>query len=32
MDNDLKSIASARESAERAWIAYNQFLGTDPKK
>lgn len=30
MDKDLKSIASARRTAERAWEAYNRFLGTDP--
>ena len=30
MDKDLKSIASARRTVERAWLAYNQFLGTDP--
>lgn len=31
MDKDLKSIASARRTVERAWRAYNQFLGTDPR-
>lgn len=31
MDDDLKSIASARRTVEQAWKAYNQFLGTDPK-
>ena len=31
MDADLKSIAAARESAETAFQAYQQFLGTDPK-
>ena len=30
MDKDLKSIASARRTMERAWEAYNKFLGTDP--
>ena len=30
MDKDLKSIASARRTVERAWEAYNKFLGTDP--
>jgi len=30
MDKDLKSIASARRTVERAWEAYNRFLGTDP--
>ncbi len=32
MDNDLKSVASARQASELAWQAYNKFLGTDPKK
>ncbi|MEL6209371.1 MAG: aldehyde dehydrogenase family protein, partial [Pseudomonadota bacterium] len=31
MDADLKSIAAAREAAETAFKAYQQFLGTDPK-
>ena len=31
MDADLKSIAAAREAAESAFTAYQQFLGTDPK-
>jgi len=30
MDADLKSIAAARRSAETAFAAYQQFLGTDP--
>ena len=30
MDDDLKSIASARRCAEKAFEAYRQFLGTDP--
>ncbi len=30
MDADLKSIAAARRCAERAFEAYQQFLGTDP--
>ena len=31
MDADLKSIAAAREAADTAFSAYQQFLGTDPK-
>ena len=30
IDKDLRSIASARRMVEKAWDAYNQFLGTDP--
>lgn len=30
MDADLKSIAAARRCAETAFVAYQQFLGTDP--
>ena len=30
MDKDLASIAAARRAAERAFDAYNKFLGTDP--
>ena len=30
MDADLKSIAAARRMAERAFDAYQAFLGTDP--
>jgi acetaldehyde dehydrogenase (acetylating) len=30
MDDDLKSIAAARRSAETAFEAYRAFLGTDP--
>ena len=30
MDDDLKSVASARRCAESAFEAYRQFLGTDP--
>ena len=30
MDNDLKSIAAARRTAETAFAAYQKFLGTDP--
>ncbi len=30
MDADLKSISAARRSAESAFEAYRQFLGTDP--
>jgi acetaldehyde dehydrogenase (acetylating) len=30
MDDDLKSIAAARDCAERAFEAYRRFLGTDP--
>ena len=30
MDADLKSIAAARDTADRAFAAYQQFLGTDP--
>ncbi len=30
MDDDLKSIASARRCAETAFEAYRKFLGTDP--
>jgi len=29
MDNDLQSVASARSAAEKAFTAYQQFLGTD---
>jgi acyl-CoA reductase-like NAD-dependent aldehyde dehydrogenase len=32
MDADLKSIAAARECAEKAFEAYRAFLGTDPEK
>lgn len=32
MDDDLKSIASARRCAETAFDAYRQFLGTDPHR
>ena len=31
MDADLKSIAAARRCADRAFDAYQKFLGTDPK-
>lgn len=31
MDADLKSIANARAAADKAFEAYKQFLGTDPK-
>ena len=31
MDADLKSIAAAREAADSAFKAYQQFLGTDPR-
>ena len=30
MDADLKSIAAARDMAEKAFAAYQDFLGTDP--
>ena len=30
MDGDLLAIQAAREAADRAWDAYNRFLGTDP--
>lgn len=30
MDADLKSIAAARDMAEKAFAAYRDFLGTDP--
>ena len=30
MDNDLKSIAAARRTAEKAFAAYQSFLGTEP--
>jgi len=30
MDDDLKSIAAARRTAEMAFTAYQNFLGTDP--
>ena len=32
MDKDLQSIASARRATEKAWDAYNRFLGTDPQQ
>ncbi|MGI9483262.1 MAG: aldehyde dehydrogenase family protein [Hyphomicrobiales bacterium] len=32
MDDDLKSIASARRCAETAFDAYRNFLGTDPAR
>ncbi len=32
MDDDLKSIASTRRCAERAFSAYRAFLGTDPEQ
>ncbi|MEM9012557.1 MAG: aldehyde dehydrogenase family protein [Pseudomonadota bacterium] len=30
MDADLQSVAAARRAADRAWEAYQRFLGTDP--
>ena len=30
MDADLKSIAAARRTADKAFAAYRAFLGTDP--
>lgn len=32
MDADLKSIAAARHTAEKAFEAYRSFLGTDPRR
>ena len=31
MNEDLKSIDTARRAVEAAWNAYKEFLGTDPK-
>lgn len=30
MDGDLEAVQVARDAADRAWQAYNRFLGTDP--